>query len=95
MFKPGDKFYFKHDTKQEPFTVKAVSADGEMIESEELGGWSWADGAILLDEDLLFLFPVDKCSGTEVPSIHATSGLEQSNPDVCQPESSDMAEPTS
>jgi len=49
MFKPGDKFYFKHDTAREAFTVKGVSADGEMIESDELGGWSWADGAIKIE----------------------------------------------
>lgn len=50
---PGDKFYFKHDTKQELFTVKAVSADGEMIESDEIGGWSWADGAISVSESFV------------------------------------------
>jgi hypothetical protein len=49
MFKPGDIFHFKCDTTRAPLTVKGVSPDGLMIESEEYGGWSWADGAILLE----------------------------------------------
>ena len=48
MFKPGDKVHFLSDEKKEVLTVKTVSPDGLIFETEEFQpGYSWVDSAVL------------------------------------------------
>lgn len=61
MLHIGGKFHFKYDEKKMPLTVKGISPDGLMLESEEYGGWSWIETAVeiktvaTIDDQLNFL----------------------------------------